>query len=113
MHCPKCRYDGVRLAQHKWFDLVPALFAMQAWRCGGCRARFYQPTATVKQKTAHRRSWLRKIRHAAPRTKRMARELTILIAALLIFLFLIRFIVMERGSTANASIITRTAQKHC
>jgi hypothetical protein len=26
---------------------------------------------------------------------------------------LIRFIVMERGSTANASIITRTAQKHC
>jgi hypothetical protein len=43
MKCPKCGSTEMRRSRHKkWTDVLHALVGKRAFRCRGCRARFYE-----------------------------------------------------------------------
>ena len=104
MQCPKCRYDGIREAKRKWFDVLPFLVGRAAWRCGGCRLRFYRLASVFAKTPLRKPAWYRKLMNKHARKRHLLREVTILIAALLVFLFFVRFLLVERVSGTAASI---------
>lgn len=99
MNCPKCRYDGIRLAPKRHLDTIPAMLGWRAWRCGGCRHRFYL-SERPRQGRPRKPQWLRNLSHTMHKRHQWVREGVILLAAFLIFLIFVKFLIVERASPA-------------
>lgn len=100
MKCPTCQTDNVRPAKEKSLDLLAALIRRSAWRCRGCGARFYavnNRTLTTTRKQ-HGKSLFR---NPSPRVRQLAKEMAILLVAVLLFFVFIKYLSTEHsGSNA-------------
>lgn len=99
MNCPKCRYDGIRPQSPTLMHNVAEVFGWKAWKCGGCKHRFYRSASAESKEESKRPRWMRRWKRILRKREHTAKEIAMAALAFALFLVLMKYLMMERNGS--------------